>query len=461
MVKHASWLLVGFLLVGCSRKIPMPNDDTVRQLTTAPHGHILTNANVWSPDSQRIVYDVRSDAAGSLFDGDRIEIVDVGTGTVTVLYQAQAAAKCGVVTYAPHTQQVAFIIGPEHPTPDFTYGPARRLGLLVDEERPGIGVPLDARQLMPPFTPGALRGGSHVHIYNPAGTHISFTYEDHVLSGHDTEDATREMNLRTIGVSVLGQPVTVPATHPRNRSGLAFSVLVVDVTAQPRLGSDDISKAVEEGWIGTSGYVRVDGTRQRHALAFQGHVRTATGTSITEVFVVDLPDSLTTPGTGPLAGTITHRPRPPRGTQQRRLTYTADRKHPGLAGPRHWLRSSPDGSQIACLMRDDAGIVQLWTVATADGTLRQVTQNAHAIASAFTWSPDGRFIAHVLNRQVCRTNMATGETTPLTSMFPEATAPRPEACVYSPDGQHIAFVRPMPSPEGMFNQVFVCKAAQP
>lgn len=36
----------------------MPNDDTARQRTTAPQGHILTNANVWSADGQRVVYDV-------------------------------------------------------------------------------------------------------------------------------------------------------------------------------------------------------------------------------------------------------------------------------------------------------------------------------------------------------------------------------------------------------------------
>src|SRR4051794_11101269 len=46
-----------------------------RQLTTAPHGHILTNTNVWSADGKWIAYDVRSDVEGSAFDGDRIERV--------------------------------------------------------------------------------------------------------------------------------------------------------------------------------------------------------------------------------------------------------------------------------------------------------------------------------------------------------------------------------------------------
>ncbi len=39
-----------------------------RQLTTAPHGHMLTNAAVFSADSRWIVYDTRSGADGSVFD---------------------------------------------------------------------------------------------------------------------------------------------------------------------------------------------------------------------------------------------------------------------------------------------------------------------------------------------------------------------------------------------------------
>ena len=67
-----------------------------RQLTHAPHGHVLTNANAWSPDSQWIVYDIRSDPAGSQFDGTRIERVNVKTGEVQTLYESRRGACCGV-----------------------------------------------------------------------------------------------------------------------------------------------------------------------------------------------------------------------------------------------------------------------------------------------------------------------------------------------------------------------------
>ena len=31
------------------------------------------------------------------------------------------------------------------------------------------------------YTPGALRGGSHVHVFSPNGERVSFTYNDHVM----------------------------------------------------------------------------------------------------------------------------------------------------------------------------------------------------------------------------------------------------------------------------------------
>lgn len=104
----------------------------------------------------------------------------------------------------------------------------------------------------------------------------------------------------------------VKRDHPRNHDGDFFSVLVTRTTATPRPGSADITRACEEGWVGMNGYVRPDGTRQRCALAFQGHVRTAAGETLTVVFLADLPDDLTLPADGPLAGTETRRPFPPR-----------------------------------------------------------------------------------------------------------------------------------------------------
>ena len=109
-----------------------------------------------------------------------------------------------------------------------------------------------------------------------------------------------------MSVSVCwGEPVSVGKDHPRNYDGSAFSVLVTRTVNSPRRGSDEISKAFEEAWVGSNGYVKRDGTRQHRALAFQGHVVTPNGETIAEAFIVDIPDDVTVPGDKPLEGTAT------------------------------------------------------------------------------------------------------------------------------------------------------------
>jgi hypothetical protein len=435
---------------------PMPVTESSpreQQITRASHGHLLTNTGVWSPDGEWIVYDIRSDAAGEVFDGTRIEMVHVRTGEVRVLHESRNGAHCGVATFHPREARVVFILGPERPTPDWSYNAYHRQGIVVDVTMPGVARNLDARDLTPPFTPGALRGGSHVHVWDAAGEWVSFTYEDHVLAQFNQARPDREMNLRNVGVSVPGKSVRA-APGPRNHDGDCFSVLATRTTAEPKPGSDEVKKAFEEAWVGTNGYVKSDGRHQRRALAFQGHVVTESGKMIAEVFVADLPEDVTQPGEGPLAGTESQMPRPPKGTTQRRLTFTAGRKHPGIQGPRHWLRSSPNGSRIAFLMRDDSGLVQLWTISPNGGTPKQVTRNPWNIASAFSWSPDGRLIACVMDNSVFVIDVHSGLCTRVTSRSPDDLAPRPEACVFSPDGQAIAYMRRVETGGAIFNQVF-------
>jgi hypothetical protein len=412
-----------------------------RQLTSGPGGRILTNCHVWSPCGEWVVFDTRSDPAGSVFKGTRIQAVHVHTGEVRTLYEAQNGACCGVATWHPTEMKVAFILGPEFPTADYSYGPSRRQGVVAEcvspkRERganhlggqtqavgPSLALRannLDARDLVPPFTPGALRGGSHVHVWHPRGDWLSFTYDD---------DVVRDPQQRNVGVAVP-KPVTVPNTHPRNHGGSHFSVLVTRTVANPRAGTDEISRACEEAWVGHT-----------RMLAFQGTVN-LNGLPVPEVFVAELPDDLTIPGDGPLEGTLTERPFPPRGLTQRRLT------HGGVGGPRHWLRSSPDGSRIGFLRPDTAGVVQLWTVTLA-GEAKQVTTGCQSVESCFTWHPDCERVACVIGGRVCVVDATTGVVQPLTE--PGDHPPRPEACVFRPDGRRVAFVRRMP--EG--NQVCV------
>ncbi len=423
-----------------------------KQVTTAQQGHILTNANVWSADSGWLAYDVRE--VGHVFDGARIERVDVNTGDVQVLYESGNGATCGVVTTHPTEDRVVFIHGPENPTDAWSYAAAHRRGVVVSGAAPGAATNLDARDLVPPFTPGALRGGTHVHTFSGQDGWVSSTYEDDVLAALGNA-GDHDLNQRNVAVSVPGIPVTVGAGHARNHDGTAFTVLVTRTVNAPRPGSDEISKAFSDAWVGTNGYVKADGTRQAKAIAFQGHVRTAAGTSIAEVFIVDLPTELTHAGDTPLAGTVSRRPAPPKGVVQRRLTYTADREHPGLQGPRHWLRSSPDGLQIAFLMKDDRGVVQFWTVSPNGGQPAQVTRNPWSVQSAFSWSPDGQRLAYVMDNSVFVTDVATGTSTRLTERRSSAAAPTDYCCCFSPDGTQIAYTCPVRGGDKAFDQVFV------
>lgn len=427
-----------------------------RQLTHAPYGHVLTNVNVWSPDSRWIVYDVRT--VDSVFDGTRIEQVEVATGKVQTLYEAKNGAACGVVTYHPREPKIVFIHGPEHPTPEWSYGMTRRRGAIVDVRRPGEARSLDAMNYAPPFTPGALRGGSHVHVFSPDGAWVSNTYEDEVLArlGAATgEGGDRDFNQRNIAVSVpapAASGVRVVGSHPRSHDGELFSVVVTRTVNRPKPGSDEISRAFEEGWVGG---VSAEG---RRSLAFLGNVTARDGREHAEVFLAELPADLTRRGAAPLEGTATRRPAPPAGVGQRRLTFTEERKFRGVgATPRHWLRASPDGTQIAFLMMDEAGVVQLWLVAARGGALRQITRNPSGIASAFAWSPDGHMIAHVMDGGVCVTDVASGATRRLTSA--NAAPALPLACVFSPDGRHIAFMRSVAHGGGVFTQIFAVAVA--
>jgi hypothetical protein len=363
-----------------------------RHLTTGPR--ILTHANVWSPCGQWIVYDNRSDAAGTNFDGTSIERVHLETGRIETLYTSQNQAHCGVASYFPDEDKILFILGPEHPTVEWSYGPAQRQGVIVDVRQPGVAIPLDARDLVPPFTSGALAGGSHVHIKHPTLPLVSFTYDDHLFP-------TRQ---RTVAVAELGKPVTVPKSHARNHDGSAYSTIVTHTVEQPTPGSDEISRACEEAWIGTSS-----------SLAFQGDVRTEAGETHREVFRMDL-----------VSG------------QQTRLTRTEHHRYPGIAGPRHWLKSSPKGDKIGFLKRDDAGIVQFWTVSPDGGEAVQVSHLPCDVASAFSWHPSCAFVAFHAAESVCVLDVATGQVRSITTASPGL---RPEACVFSPDGTRIAYVR--------------------
>jgi hypothetical protein len=230
---------------------------------------------------------------------------------------------------------------------------------------------------------------------------------------------------------MAGRPVSVRNATPHvDFSGECFATLVVPVTASPRPGSDDISRAFDEGWLDS----------QR--LAFQGIVRRGDGVDLTEVFLATIP-----PDPGPVTRRPELPPVPPPGITIRRLTDTANRKFPGIQGPRHWVRPSPDRSRIAFLAKDEQGIVQIFAVSPEGGEPMPLSRLTESVDGPFDWSPDSKSLVCSAGGRIQRINIATGQAEALTKPYPAGQQPR-YSVTCSPDGHLIAFNRLLPHPDG-------------
>jgi len=453
-------LLIIAFVSGCSQ-IDTASTAIEVQITFDPKNHDLDKCDNFSPGDKWLVYDTRTWATG-IGGNSNIEKVNVETGEIVRLYktpnQTEYGPGCGAPSYSPVENKVVFIRGPANADAERPYGFFRRTGVVVDESRPGKLVFLDARDVTPPFTPGALRGGTHRHEFSGDGKWVGFTYNDAVMA--ELEKRTgRKMDLRTIGVATSIRPVTVDKDgNGENNDGIWFSALVVKVTANPKPGSDQISRAFSDSWVGTKGYRKPDGTWQR-ARAFLGNVRDKDGKELTEVFIVDIPDRIDIAGDdGPLEGTAACLPMPPKGAHQRRLTRTQDRKYPGVATiVRHWVRSSPDGSRIVYLAKDDRGIIQVFLVSPLGGDPVQVTRGDNPIQSTVRWNPNGREIAYVCDNSICICSVEKGASFGKAMRMTPKTDEPPLSPVWSHDGRTIAYNRLVRHGEKSYCQIFIVK----
>lgn len=445
----------GMLLLFCTACITneqTPMTFAEKQLTHAAHGHTLHHIQVFSKDDQWIVYDTRNEDT-KIGSTSTIAMVHTATGEIRELYQTENQTEfgpgVGAATFSPVTDTVLFIHGIRNAAAGNPYSMTRRTGVAIDIRHPQQPVFMDARDVRPPYTPGALRGGSHAHSWSGDGQWICFTYNDHVLEQLAVTDAA-VADLRTVGVMVPGRVEVPDDPSMECNSGERFSVVVAAVTEQPKPGSDEIDKAFDECWIGTDGYIRTDGSHQAKAIAFQGNVKDSGGRPVTEVFVLDLPADLTKARKGaPLEGTQQARPGIPEGVIQRRLTYSR-----GITGPRHWLRSTPDGSLIFFLAADERDVVQLFSVSPHGGEIRQVTRNAFDIQGTFTVSPDGEWITYTADNSVFVTHVLKGDTRRITRRFSDEERPIGGPC-WSNTGQHIAYNRYVKQGKEAFLQVFL------
>lgn len=433
------------------------------QLTIENKGHNLHNTQVFSPDDQWIVYDNRNDET-HIGQNCCIQMVNINTHAIRLLYttahQSVYGPGVGAATFNPIDQKVLFIHGLLNSDSSRPYGIDRRTGVAIETAQPGLPVFMDARDVVSPFTPGALRGGTHAHTWSADGKWVSFTYNDAVMAELGKKDK-KVKDLRMVGVMAPYGPVKVnKEPNGENNDGKMFTVVVTRVTENPAPGSDEIEKAYEDGWIGTNGYVRLNGTRQKRAIAFLGDTRDSANNLLTEVFITDVPNDITKAvPENPVEGTEKSRPMPPTGTNQRRLTFTADRKYPGVQGPRHWMRSKPDGSLIFFMMKDDVGIVQFYAVSPNSGSIRQITKNKFSVETTFNISPDGNYLVYGSDNAIYITEIVNGKTKQVSPVHTGNTG-KVSNVNWSNNGKIIAYNRKVSSGDTSYYQIFILKMDQ-
>lgn len=432
------------------------------QLTTGKYGHTLNSAQVFFPDDRWIVYDTRNEDAHISRTGS-IEKVNVETGEIVSLYttprQTIDGPGVGAVACHPDENKIIFIHGLLNCDSLRPYGFTRRFGAVWQEGKPTNILHAEARAIQEPLVPGALRGGTHAHTWSGDGAWISFTYNDHLMEALEKETSGEVKDLRTIGVMapVKKVNVNVPKESDEEFSGEYFSVVAATVTEKPSPGSDEIDRAFDECWIGAAGYVKDDGVRQKRSIAFQGNVRSKDGSVVTEVFVSDIPEDITESAEGkPLEGTLKTRPNVPKGLVQRRLTFTSDKKDPGIQGPRFRLRTTPNGRRIFFLMKNDSGSVQVFSVPTLGGEVQQVTHLKEGVQAQFNISPDGSKLSCISDNSVWIVDIAKGEATRLTERVDDANAPVGGA-LWSHGGKLIVYNRYVSEGGGKYLQIFKIK----
>lgn len=421
----------------------LPEKQLTNDLT---YNHDLDNNDNFSPDNQWLIYDTRTDHGG-IAASAKIEKVNVNTGEKKIVYEIKNnqafGPGVGAASYSPVSNQIVFIHGLKNVTNENPYQQWRRTGVMIDESMPNKPIFIDARDTAFPFTKGALRGGTHRHEFSGDGKWIGFTYNDAIMKA--LEDSTGENhNLRTIGVSKKGKSVNIiDENNGENISGEWFSALVVNVVSKPKIGSDEISKAASDSWVGNYGYLKPNGKRQL-ARAFIGTIKNENGENIDEVFIVDIPENIEIDGEyGFLEGSETQLPTPPKGTSQRRLTFTSKTSHAGCIGI---VRSTLDGNLLAFLAKDTKNINQIFTISPNGGSIKQITFHESNVEGSIRWHPSGNSIFYIWNGSICEVEINNQDFDKRLKIISKPMNPSPSNLVLSHEGKILAFNRLIENP---------------
>jgi hypothetical protein len=379
----------------------------LRQVTFDSIGHTLNHRQVFSPDGRFAYFDSRN-ADAEIISTDRIGRLDLQTDRFDWIYRVADpnpfGPGVGAAACHPKRERLIFIHGLPHCGPDYHYRATRRFGAILDVRHPSPSriEHAEARCIASASLCGALRGGTHAHSWAADGRAISFTYNDAwVEQQHQLGNGPPD--LRTVGVMWCDMPVEVASSNGAVDRGESFSgnshaMIVAKVDTFPTPGSDAIELAREECFLGQCS----------NAIAFIGRVRSDQGDAIDEVFVSRWPDQ---PGFPSGLSTCDSEGRlvPPAFVMTERVTRSGNRLFPGISVPRSWLLASPDGHTVYCLMRDDAGLVQVVAVDVGSGQIEYVTHLATSIDSPLALDRSGTQISLVSDGRIGILDLASRE----------------------------------------------------
>ena len=404
------------VFIGCiSHKNNMYKDVVVKQLTNSTKGHMLHHNSVFSPDGQWVVFDGRNDDT-KIGETTQIGVVNVLTGEERDIYETLNSSiygpGVGAASFHPFEDKVVFIHGLNNADECKPYDITRRFGLCVDLHNPNIGIHLDARDMLTAYTVGSLRGGTHSHCWSQDGSMLSFTYNDALV----------DSDLRTVGVMIpIHEQIDVPAVAGNN-NGMMYSAILTEVVRNPSWGSNEISKAFDECWVGHTS-----------TIAFQGNTRNLEGETVTEIYLVDVDPTMILEDPSAV-GKYGQRPQVPNGIVQKRLSFTDK----GISDFRHWLRTSADGQYIYALARDDKGFNQIIECTVNTGNFEYISALPFSISSPINISYDGDKLTFVAQNNIYLFNINTREHFKLTD-FDDHDSSIIGAPVFSRKDDKIAF----------------------
>lgn len=360
----------------------------IKNITESDLGHIIHHNSVFSKDNKWIVYDGRLDDS-KIGETSTIGVVNIETSEERVIYQTENQTQfgpgVGAASFSPITNDVIFIHGLCSADQEKPYSLSRRVGVGIDIDFPKKSFHYDARDIVAPFEPGSLRGGTHSHCWSGDGRLISFTYNDEFV----------DSDLRVVGVMIPTNDDIVVDCVDGNNNGKMYSAIVTDVVRNPKIATDEINKAFDECWVGLNGYRDSTGLQHPYAIAYQGSTLNSKGEVIIEIFIVNIDEAKILEDRSAV-GVEGERPHVPRGLHSFRLSRTLK----GLSDLRHWLRSSSDGQFIYALAKDDKDRNQIISCRTSTGEYQYLTDFDFSISSPINIDYKGEQIAFFADNKI-------------------------------------------------------------